>query len=78
MGLKVNKLYDPVGGCFYELDMGLLCTYAGTFGATMTSTNPWHLESVIVHGKDLRRAYKQRGRNVMEFDWAMMEEGIYK
>jgi len=78
MGLKVNKLYDSVGGCFYSLDMGLLCTYSVTFGATIASTNPEYIEYVRVHGKDLIRAYKQRGRNIMEFDWEIMEEGIYR
>lgn len=62
MGLKVDKFYDPLGGCFYSLDMGLLCKYQYTFGTTLIGCRN---ESIRVHGKDLRGAYKRQGRNMM-------------
>jgi len=68
MGLKVSKLYDPVGGCYYKLDMGLLIHYTLTFGTTMAGYDPENMWSIRVHGKDLRGAYKQQGRCRMD-EW---------
>lgn len=66
MGLKITKNLDSVAGCFYELDMGLLCSYKLTFAVTMIGRSPDNLYYVRVHGKTLRGAYKQQGRNTMD------------
>jgi hypothetical protein len=66
MGLKIHKSYDSIGGYFYTLDMGLLCRYMMTLGATMAGRAPEYMTTVIVRGKHMRRAYKQRGRETMD------------
>jgi hypothetical protein len=69
MGLKIIKSQDSVAGCYYVLDMGLLCNYRLTFGITMAGGSPVYVIDTIVHGKTMRRAYKQQGRMCMD-EWS--------